>query len=118
MGGRVRRSPSFPNVTAVFLGRPPHSPSRPHDQENEISPMLSLSETVRAMSGLLSLADVCRDPRFTPEQLDALTAAAPNQIGPWITRLNEWRFGQLRSGSGFPDAVLVLGSARRQGRTQ
>ena len=44
------------------------------------------------MSGLLTLADVDRrDSRFTPEQLDALTAAAPHQIGPWVVTLNEWR---------------------------
>jgi hypothetical protein len=41
------------------------------------------------MSGLLTLADVDRrDSRFTPEQLDALTAAAPDQIGPWVVTLN------------------------------
>jgi uncharacterized protein len=49
-------------------------------------------ETAGAMSGLLTLADVDRrDPRFTPEQLDALTAAAPDQIGPWVITLNRWR---------------------------
>lgn len=49
-------------------------------------------ETAQAMSGLLTLADVDRrDSRFTPEQLDALTAAAPHQIGPWVVTLNEWR---------------------------
>jgi uncharacterized protein len=38
-------------------------------------------ETAQAMSGLLTLADVDRrDSRFTPEQLDALTAAAPHQL--------------------------------------
>jgi yecA family protein len=49
-------------------------------------------ETAQAMSGLLTLADVAhRDSRFTPEQLDALTAAAPHQISPWVVTLNEWR---------------------------
>jgi len=49
-------------------------------------------KTAQAMSGLLTLADVDRrDSRFTPEQLDALTAAAPHQIGPWVVTLNEWR---------------------------
>jgi uncharacterized protein len=49
-------------------------------------------ETAQAMSGLLTLADVDRrDSRFTPEQLDGLTAAAPHQIGPWVVTLNEWR---------------------------
>ena len=49
-------------------------------------------DAAQAMSGLLTLADVDRrDSRFTPEQLDALTAAAPHQIGPWVVTLNEWR---------------------------
>jgi uncharacterized protein len=49
-------------------------------------------ETAQAMSGLLTLADVDRrDPRFSTEQLDALSAAAPDKIGPWIVALNEWR---------------------------
>lgn len=49
-------------------------------------------ETAQAMSGLLTLADVDRrDSRFTSEQLDGLTAAAPHQIGPWVVTLNEWR---------------------------
>ena len=49
-------------------------------------------ETAQAMSGLLTLADVDRrDSRITPEQLDALTAAAPHQIGPWVVTLNGWR---------------------------
>jgi uncharacterized protein len=49
-------------------------------------------ETMQALSGLLTLADVDRgDPRFTPEQHEALSAAAPDQIGPWVLRLNAWR---------------------------
>ena len=52
-------------------------------------------ETAQAMFGLLTLADVDRrDSRFTPEQLDALTAAAPHQIGPWVVTLNEWRLAK------------------------
>jgi uncharacterized protein len=47
------------------------------------------TETARAISGLLTLADVDpRDARFSEEQLDALSAAAPVQIGPWIVTLN------------------------------
>ena len=48
-------------------------------------------ETAQAMSGLLTLADVDRrDSRFTPEQLDALAAAAPDLTPfshPAITRV-------------------------------
>ena len=28
---------------------------------------------------------------LTPEQLDALTAAAPHPIGPWVVTINQWR---------------------------
>jgi len=50
------------------------------------------AETAQAISGLLTLADVDRrDPRFSEEQLDALTAVAPDKIGPWIVALNEAR---------------------------
>jgi uncharacterized protein len=49
-------------------------------------------ETAQAISGLLTLADVDRrDPRLSEEQLDALTAIAPDKIGPWIVTLNEAR---------------------------
>jgi uncharacterized protein len=54
--------------------------------------LLADRETARAMSGLLTLADVDRrDARFSAEQLDALTAAAPDKIGPWVVTLNAWR---------------------------
>jgi uncharacterized protein len=50
------------------------------------------AETAQAISGLLTLADVDRrDPRFSEEQLDALTTVAPDKIGPWIVALNEAR---------------------------
>ncbi|MCA8894254.1 MAG: UPF0149 family protein [Amphiplicatus sp.] len=49
-------------------------------------------ETARAMSGLLTLADVERgDRRFSQEQIDALTTTAPDRIGPWVVALNQWR---------------------------
>ena len=74
-------------------------------------------ETAQAMSGLLSLADVDRrDSRFTPEQLDALTAAAPHQIGPWVVSLNEWRLANYAPaqnfqtpGSSFPTTASKVG---------
>ncbi len=50
------------------------------------------SLTAQAISGLLTLADVDRrDPRFSEEQLDTLTAMAPDKIGPWVVTLNEAR---------------------------
>ena len=55
-------------------------------------------ETAQALSGLLTLADVDRrDSRFTDEQLDALTDAARDQIGPWVVTLNEWRLANYAS---------------------
>ena len=59
-------------------------------------------ETAQAMSGLLTLADVDRrDSRFAAEQLDALTAAAPDRIGPWVVTLNEWRLANYASTQDF-----------------
>jgi len=74
-------------------------------------------ETAQAMSGLLNLADVDRrDSRFTPEQLDALTAAAPDQIGPWVVALNDWRLANyaptqdfLTQPSSFPTPAGKVG---------
>ena len=55
------------------------------------------AETAQAMSGLLTLADVDRrDRRFSKEQLDALSAVAPEKIGPWIVTLNEWRLANYQ----------------------
>jgi uncharacterized protein len=49
-------------------------------------------ETAAAMSGLLMLADVARaDPRFSEEEIDAITATAHGRIGDWVVTLNEWR---------------------------
>jgi uncharacterized protein len=49
-------------------------------------------DTAQAMSGFLTLIDIAqRDARLSNEQLDALTVAAPDQIGPWVIALNEWR---------------------------
>jgi uncharacterized protein len=54
--------------------------------------LIADQETAQAMSGLLTLADVDRrDPRFSTEQLDTLSAAAPDKIGPWVVAVNEWR---------------------------
>jgi uncharacterized protein YecA (UPF0149 family) len=50
-----------------------------------------------------ALADVDRrDPRFTPERLEALTAASPGQIGPWIVTLYEWRLANCAPAPDVP----------------
>ena len=42
------------------------------------------------MSGLLSLADVARaDPRFSKQEIDAVTATAHERIDGWILTPNE-----------------------------
>jgi uncharacterized protein len=71
-------------------------------------------ETAQAMAGLLTLADVDRrDPHFSQEQLDALSAAAPDKIGPWVVVLNEWRLAHSELGhippSPFPAPVAKVG---------
>ncbi len=49
-------------------------------------------ETAKAMSGLLTLADVARrDARFSKLEYDALEATAHDLIGPFVLALNEWR---------------------------
>jgi uncharacterized protein len=54
--------------------------------------LIADGETAQAMSGLLTLVVVARrDARFSDEQHDTLTAAAPDQIGAWVATLNEWR---------------------------
>ena len=72
------------------------------------------TETARAISGLLTLADVDpRDARFSEEQLDALSAAAPVQIGPWDCYA-QWATGQLQPVemplSSFPTSVAKSGA--------
>jgi uncharacterized protein len=67
----------------------------------------------RAISGLLTLADVDRrDARFSEEQLDALSAAAPDKIGPWIVTLNG-RLANYKPAemplSSFPTSVGKVG---------
>jgi uncharacterized protein len=49
-------------------------------------------ETAKAMSGLLTLADVARrDERFGETECDAISSTAHELIGPFVRTLNEWR---------------------------
>lgn len=62
---------------------------RPHAWRGFLDPD---RETAAPMSGLLMLADVARaDPRFSKQEIDAITATAHERIGGWILTLNEWR---------------------------
>jgi len=54
--------------------------------------LLADPETARAIAGLLALADVARHgSAFSEKERYTLTKAAPDQIGPWVVTLNEWR---------------------------
>ena len=54
--------------------------------------LLADPETAQAIAGLLALADIARhDSAFSEKECDALTEAAPDQIGPWVVTLHEWR---------------------------
>jgi uncharacterized protein len=68
----------------------------------------------QAMSGLLTLGDVDRrDSRFTAEQLDALTAVAPHQIGPWVVTLKGISAAAITDGrTGFPVTRILASIAR------
>ena len=49
-------------------------------------------DTVRAWSGLMTLADVTRgDERFSEAQIDALSATGHEKIAGWVLDLNAWR---------------------------
>jgi uncharacterized protein len=60
--------------------------------------LLADPETAQAIAGLLALADVARhDSAFSKKECDALTEAAPDQIGPWVVTLNQWRIANYVS---------------------
>ncbi|WBJ98836.1 UPF0149 family protein [Methylocystis parvus] len=49
-------------------------------------------DTAKAMSGLLTLADIARgDARFSKLEHDALASTATELIGPFVLALNKWR---------------------------
>jgi uncharacterized protein len=59
-------------------------------------------EAAKAMSGLLTLADVARrDARFSKLEYDALESTAHELIGPFILTLNEWRVENHDPGKGI-----------------
>jgi uncharacterized protein len=59
-------------------------------------------ETAKAMSGLLTLADVARrDARFSKLEYDALESTAHELIGPFVLTLNEWRVENHDPGKGI-----------------
>jgi len=60
--------------------------------------LLADPETARAIAGLLALADVARrGSAFSEKEREALTEAAPGQIGPWVVTLHEWRLASYET---------------------
>ena len=77
------------------------------------------AETARAFSGLLTLADVDRrDPQFSDEQLDALTAAAPRADWPLAGHAQSMAPGQPPADAGVLAATVVRLTSFWQGWTQ
>jgi hypothetical protein len=80
------------------------------------------------LSGLLTLANVDRrDSRFAVEQLDTLTAAAPDQIGPWVVTLCLEQRGTDREPvaaparfdqTGWEKTALIIRARRRDGHAK
>jgi len=55
------------------------------------------ADTATAMRGILALADIARgDHRVPPNDSDALTVTAPDNVARWIVTLNAWRISNYR----------------------
>ncbi|MGO8909260.1 MAG: UPF0149 family protein [Bradyrhizobium sp.] len=66
-----------------------------------------------AMLGMLKLADVAYGGHDMPrEEVDRLTAAAPNLIPGWIVTLNSWRIGTTRPASVVEQMSRPLSATR------
>jgi uncharacterized protein len=82
-------------------------------------PLLDVNvETAKAMSGLLTLADVARrDAQFFKLEFDALQSTAHELIGPFVLTLNEWRVENPDPGKGIsvssPTQSNSFGKVRR-----
>jgi hypothetical protein len=76
-------------------------------------------ETAKAMSGLLTLADVARrDERFSETECDALSSTAHELIGPFVLALNEWRVENHHpvQGKSAPPPMAPYSSSGKVGR--
>ena len=74
--------------------------------------------TATAMRGMLTLVDVARgDQHVPPNDSDALTATAPDNIARWIVTLNAWRIANyhpMQSADLIPQPPFA--STRKIGR--
>ena len=70
------------------------------------------ADTAAAMRGMMALADVgLRDQHLPKKDLDALNAAAPENIACWVVTLNEWRLANYQPMQGIDPRAS---SARRK----
>ena len=59
-------------------------------------------DTEAAICGMLGLVAVASgDDSLSEKESDALSEAAPDNIGPWIVTLNEWRLANYRPAQGI-----------------
>jgi uncharacterized protein len=74
-------------------------------------------QAARAMSGLLTLADVARqDPRFSESEIEALSATGHEFIGDWVVALNRWRLDSPAASSRPTPAAPPKPSSGKAGR--
>ena len=74
------------------------------------------ADTAAAMRGMMALADVgLRDQHLPKKDLDALNAAAPENIACWVVTLNKWRLANYQPMQGI-DPRAASGSTNKVGR--
>jgi len=65
------------------------------------------------MLGMLTLADIAYGDHDIPrEEVDRLTAAAPNLIPGWVVALNSWRIGNTRPAPGVEQMATPVSATR------
>jgi uncharacterized protein len=65
--------------------------------------MVSGTRTAEAWRGLMKLTPIARrESPLSKDQIDALSASAPDKIAGWVLDLNEWRLAQHVPARSFP----------------
>ena len=78
--------------------------------------LLNDADTAAAMRGMMALADVgLRDQHLPKKDLDALNAAAPENIACWVVTLNKWRLANDQPMQGI-DPRAASASTKKVGR--
>ena len=76
-------------------------------------------EAAKAFSGLMLLADAARrDPRFTEEEIGAITATAHEKLAGWVIALNNWRLTNKRARAAAPLSRPAMVPAPHVGRNE